>query len=57
MQKKMDEIKKLLDESCILAEKVVAGNVSKQQYVDQNKIIENKVKKLEQDVSNIVQTM
>lgn len=57
MQKKMDEIKKLLDESCILAEKVVAGNVSKQQYVDQNKIIENKVKKLEQDVSNVVQTM
>ena len=50
-------MKTLLDESCFLAEKVVVGNVSKQQYVEQNKTVESKVEKLLQEISNVVQTL
>lgn len=57
MQKKMGEVKTLLDESWYLAEKVVKGNVTKQQYVEQNKKMETKMEKLLQDISSIVQTM
>ena len=49
----MSEVRRLLEESCFLAEKVVAGSLSKQNYVDQNKAAEGKVEKLLQDVDNL----
>lgn len=51
------EVKSLLDESWYLAEKVVKGNVSKAQYVEQNKKAEAKLEKVLQDIGNIVQTL
>ena len=57
MQKKMSEVKSLLDESWYLAEKVVKGSVTKQQYVEQNKKIDSKLEKLLQDISAIVQAL
>lgn len=57
MQKKMAEVKGLLDDSWFLAEKVVKGSVTKQQYVEQNKKMEMKMEKLLQDISSIVQTL
>ena len=57
IQKKMQEVKSLLDESLYLAEKVVKGNIPRPQYVDQNKKVEGKMEKLLQDVGSLVQTM
>ena len=57
VQKKMNEVKSSLDESWYLAERVVKGNMTKQQYVEQNKKVESKMEKIIQDISSIVQTL
>lgn len=57
IQKKMVELKTQLDESWYLAERVVKGNVTKQQYVEQNKKVEAKMERILQEIGNIVQTM
>lgn len=57
VQKKMGEVKSHLDESWYLAEKVVKGNVSRPQYMEQNKKAEAKMEKLIQDIDAIVQTL
>lgn len=57
VQKKMTEVSKFLEESCFLAEKVVSGSLSKQQYIDQNKMAGSQVDKLLQEISNIVHTL
>lgn len=53
----MSEVKAQLDETWILAERVVKGTVTKQQYVDQNKKVETRMEKILQEISAIVQTM
>ena len=53
----MNEVKSSLDESWYLAERVVKGNMTKQQYVEQNKKVESKMEKIIQDISSIVQTL
>ncbi len=57
VQKKMSEVKALLDECWFLADRVVKGNVGKQQYVEQNKKVESKLEKMLQDISSIVMTL
>lgn len=57
IQRKMVEVKTHLDESWYLAERVVKGSVTKQQYVEQNKKVEAKMERILQEISNIVQTM
>ena len=57
IQKKMSEVKTLVDESWYLAEKVVKGSVTKQQYLDQSKKAESKMEKLMQDIESVVQTL
>lgn len=53
----MLEVKGLVDESWYLAEKVVKGSVTKQQYLEQSKKAESKMEKLMQDIESVVQTL
>ncbi len=53
----MAEVKTLLDNECYLAEKVVSGSLSKEQYIEQNKSSEVKIEKLLLDIKNIVQIL
>ena len=57
VQKKMSEVKGLLDEGWVLAERVVKGSMTKQQYVDQNKKVESKMEKLLQDITTVIQAL
>ena len=57
IQKKMTDVKNLVDESWYLAEKVVKGSVTKQQYLEQNKKVESKLEKLMQDIESVIQTL
>lgn len=53
----MSEVKTLMEDSWYLADKVVKGSVTKQQYVDQSKKTDSKMEKLMQDVESLVQTL
>ena len=53
----MLDVKGLLDESWYLAERVVKGSMTKQQYVEQNKKVELKMEKILQDITSIVQAL
>lgn len=53
----MAEVKTQMDESWHLAERVVKGSLTKQQYVEQNKKVESKIDKVLQEINCIVQTL
>lgn len=53
----MLEVKTLLDECCLLADKVVKETMKKQQYLDQSKAAEGKIEKILSDVAVIMQTL
>jgi hypothetical protein len=57
IQKRMLDVKTQLDESLVLAERVVKGSLSKQEYVEQSKKVEGKMEKILLDINVIVQTM
>ena len=57
VQKKMGELKGLVDECCLLADKVVKETIRKQQYLDQSKTAEGKIDKILADVAAIMQTL
>ena len=57
VQKKMAEVKSLVEECCLLAEKVVKESMKKPQYVEQSKAAEGKIDKILADVSAIMQTL
>ena len=57
LQKKMSEVKNALDESCLLAEKVVAEKIGKQQYVDQSKSCQSRIDRLTSEVDAVIQTL
>ena len=53
----MSEVKNALDESCLLAEKVVAEKIGKQQYVDQSKSCQSRIDRLTSEVDAVIQTL
>ena len=57
MQKKMAEVKVLLDDCCLLADKVVKETIKKQPYVDQSKVADSKIDKILEDVGIVMQAL
>ncbi len=57
VQKKMSEVKSLIEDCCLLAEKVVKESMKKPQYVEQSKAAESKIDKILADVSAIMHTL
>ena len=57
MQKKMAEVKMLLDDCCLLADKVVKENIKRQPYVDQSKVADSKIDKILEDVGIVMQAL
>ena len=57
LQKKSHDLKTTLDDSCLLAEKVVAERIGKQAYLDQDKANQNRMTRLKNDIDSIVQTL
>lgn len=57
LQKKSAELKAILEESCILAERVVSERIGKQQYLEQDKSNQQRINRLQQDIDSLVQTL
>lgn len=57
IQKKMSEVKGLLEESCLLAEKLVSEKLAKQKYVEQEKSLQSRIDRLLVEVNTVVQTL
>ena len=57
IQKKMSEVKGLIDDSCQLAEKLVGEKLSKQKYVEQEKSLTSRMDRLLVEVNATVQTL
>ena len=57
IQKKMGEVKSILEESCLLAEKLVGEKLGKQKYIDQEKSLQSRIDRLLQEVNTAVQTL
>ena len=57
LQKKSAELKTILEESCILAERVVSERIGKQQYLEQDKSNQQRINRLQQDIDSLVQTL
>lgn len=57
VQKKMSELKTVLEESCLMAEKVVTDKMNKQKYVEQEKAVQSRIDRLLQEVNAMVQTL
>lgn len=57
IQKKMGEVKSLLEDSCSLAEKLVGDKMAKQKYIEQEKNLQSRIDRLLQEVNTIVQTL
>lgn len=53
----MSEVKNLLEESCILAEKLVGEKMGKQKYVEQEKSLQSRLDRLLVEVNTVVQTL
>ena len=53
----MSEAKALLEESCLLAEKLVSEKLAKQKYIEQEKSLQNRIDRLLVDVNTVVQTL
>ena len=53
----MSELKNVLDESCLLAERLVTDKINKQKYIEQEKSSQSRVDRLLQEVNAIVQTL
>ena len=57
LQKKSSELKAILEESCMLAERVVSERIGKQQYLEQDKGNQQRITRLQQDIDSLVQTL
>lgn len=57
IQKKMSEVKNLLDESCQLAERLVGEKLSKPKYMEQEKNVSSRIDRVMGEVNTIVQTL
>jgi len=57
IQKKMSEVKNLLDESCQLAERLVGEKLSKQKYMEQEKSLSSRIDRLMGEVNTAVMTL
>ncbi len=57
LQKKAGELKSAMDETCVLAEKVVNDRITKQQYIDQEKTTQTRISRLQSDIDAMVQTL
>ena len=57
IQKKMSEVKGLIDESCQLAERLVGEKLSKQKYVEQEKSLTSRIDRLLGEINTTVQTL
>ena len=53
----MSELKTVLEESCLMAEKVVTDKMNKQKYVEQEKAVQSRIDRLLQEVNAMVQTL
>ena len=50
-------MKSILEESCLLAEKLVGEKLGKQKYIDQEKSLQSRIDRLLQEVNTAVQTL
>ena len=57
LQKKSSELKSVLEESSMLAERVVSERIGKQQYLEQEKGNQQRIARLQQEVDTLVQTL
>ena len=57
LQKRSHDLKTALDESCMLAEKVVSERIGKQAYLEQDKANQNRMTRLQTEIDSIVQTL
>ena len=55
LQRKVADLKAALDESCLLAESLVAQRIGKQKYLDQDKSSQSRIKRLREEIDAIVQ--
>lgn len=57
LQRKEVELKRLMDEAIILAQKVVDGKINKQLYIEQDEANAAKREKLLMDIESIQETL
>ena len=57
LQRKETELKRLMDDAIILAQKVVDGKMNKQNYVESDEVLATKREKLGLEIENIQETL
>ena len=57
IHQKMSEVKGHIEESCLLAEKLVEEKLAKQKYVEQEKSLQSHIDRLLIEVNAVVQTL
>jgi oligosaccharyltransferase complex subunit alpha (ribophorin I) len=57
LQRKSSDLKVIVDESCTLAERLVAERITKQQYLSDEKGNTSRMQRLQQDINSIVKTL
>ncbi len=57
LQRKVGELKGVLDETCVLAESLVSKRVSKDKYVTQDKSCQSRINRITGELKTIVQAL
>ena len=50
-------MKSIVEENCVLAERLVSERITKQQYLDLEKANTSRIQRLQQDIDTIVKTL
>lgn len=57
LQKKISDLKLIVEENCTLAERLVAERITKQQYLSEEKGNMSRMQRLQQDIDAIVKAL
>ena len=57
LQKKETELKQLIDQSVVLAQKVVSNKIGKQQYIDSNQNNQAKRDRISEEIEAIIDSL
>ena len=57
LQRKSSDLKVIVEENCVLAERLVADRITRQQYLTDEKGNTSRMQRLQQDIDAIVKTL